>query len=74
MTTKKKHPDEVQFNKFVNQAKREVVGFEELINRFERNLSVLGRSKSTFDNYALLVALISLYFGKIRTKLDPEQV
>jgi hypothetical protein len=47
MTTKK-HPDELRFNKFVNQAKREVVDFESLINRFERNLSVLGRSTSIF--------------------------
>jgi site-specific recombinase XerD len=34
----------------------------------------LGRSKSTFDNYALHVASISLHFGKIPTELDPEQV
>lgn len=34
----------------------------------------MGRSKSTFDNYALHVASISLYFGKIPTELDPEQV
>jgi integrase/recombinase XerD len=35
---------------------------------------VLGRSKSTFENYARHVASISLYFGKIPTQLDPEQV
>jgi hypothetical protein len=28
-------------------------GFEELIDRFERTISVLGRSQSTFRNYAL---------------------
>jgi hypothetical protein len=34
----------------------------------------LGRSQSTFSNYARHVAAISLYFGKIPTGLDPEQV
>lgn len=42
--------------------------------RFERTISVLGRSQSTFQNYARHVASISLYFGKIPTELDPEQV
>ncbi|MFB9097718.1 tyrosine-type recombinase/integrase [Flavobacterium jumunjinense] len=58
----------------MNQAKREVPRFEELLNRFERTVSVLGRSQSTFNNYARHVASISLYFGKIPTELDPEQV
>jgi integrase/recombinase XerD len=34
----------------------------------------LGRSQSTFNNYSRHVASISLYFGKIPTELDPEQV
>lgn len=42
--------------------------------RFERTVSVLGRSRSTYENYARHVAAISLYFGKIPTQLDPEQV
>jgi site-specific recombinase XerD len=58
----------------LHQAKREVPGFEDLLNRFERNISVLGKSQSTFENYARHVASISLYFGKIPTQLDPEQV
>lgn len=58
----------------MHQAKREVPGFEDLLNRFERNISVLGKSQSTFENYARHVASISLYFGKIPTQLDPEQV
>lgn len=58
----------------MHQAKRDVPGFEDLLNRFERNISVLGKSQSTFENYARHVASISLYFGKIPTQLDPEQV
>jgi integrase len=42
--------------------------------RFERTVSVLGRSESTFNNYSRHVAAISLYFGKIPTELDAEQV
>jgi site-specific recombinase XerD len=61
-------------NKILHQAKRDVPGFEDLLNRFERNISVLGKSQSTFENYARHVASISLYFGKIPTQLDPEQV
>jgi hypothetical protein len=30
--TKKKHPDALRENNIVNQAKREVLGFEELID------------------------------------------
>lgn len=42
--------------------------------RFERTVSVLGRSASTFSNYSRHIAAISLYFGKVPTELDPEQV
>lgn len=42
--------------------------------RFERTISVLGRSKSTFSCYSRHVAALSLYFGKLPTELDPEQV
>jgi integrase/recombinase XerD len=58
----------------LNQAKREVPRFEGLITRFERTISVLGRSQSTFNNYSRHVAAISLYFGKIPTELDSQQV
>lgn len=48
--------------------------FESLLYRFERSISVLGRSKSTFENYARHIASISLHYGKIPTELDPEQI
>ena len=48
--------------------------FTELMYRFERNMSLLGRTPSTFANYAHHVATISLHFGKIPTELDPEQI
>ena len=73
MTTKK-NPDALREDKHLNQAKREVPVFTELLYRFERTISILGRSQSTFQNYARQVASISLYFGKMPTELDPEQV
>lgn len=45
-----------------------------LIHRFQRNLSVLGRSRSTIENYSRHLASISLYFNAIPTELDPEQI
>ena len=49
-------------------------GFSELLDRFERNISVLGRSKSTFNCYSRHIAALSLYFGKSPIDLDSEQV
>ena len=49
MATKKKSVEELRENKIINQAKREVPGFAELLHRFERTVSVLGRSQSTFS-------------------------
>lgn len=49
-------------------------GFQELIRRFERSISILGRSPSTFKNYSMHVAAIALHYGKIPTELDQEQV
>jgi len=51
-----------------------VPDFEVLIHRFERSISVLGRSPSTFKNYSMPIAAIALHYGKIPTELDQEQV
>ena len=58
----------------INQAKREIAGFEDLLYRFERTVSVLGRSRKTFECYSRHVAAIALYHSKLPTDLDPEQV
>jgi integrase/recombinase XerD len=58
----------------LHQAQREVPGFKELLYRFERTVSVLGRSEATFNNYSRHVAAVALYFGKLPTALDPEQI
>lgn len=48
--------------------------FAELLQRFERNISILGRSGKTFDNYSRHVAALALRFKTLPTELDPEQV
>src|SRR5690554_2929481 len=74
MVTKKKSPEELRTNKYLNRACSEITGFSELLQRFERNISILGRSKSTFNNYSRHVAAMALHFGCLPTELDPEQV
>ena len=58
----------------MNRASSEVNGFSELIQRFERNISIQGKSPRTFDNYSRHVAAIALHFKTLPTELDPEQV
>jgi hypothetical protein len=45
-----------------------------LLQRFERNISVLGRSQRTFDNYSRHVAAMTLHFQCLPTEMEPEQV
>ena len=58
----------------MHRACREVLGFEALLARFECNISVLGRSPRTFDNYSRHVAARALHFQCLPTELDAEQV
>jgi len=51
-----------------------VPGFSELLARFERNISVLGRSRKTYENYSRHVAAMALHFGCLPTELDADQV
>lgn len=58
----------------MNQACREVEGFESLLIRFQQHISVLGRSQRTFENYSRHVASMALHFQCLPTDLDEEQV
>jgi site-specific recombinase XerD len=42
--------------------------------RFQRNVSVLGRSQKTFECYSRHIAAMALHFKCLPTELDPEQV
>ncbi|QOR74643.1 hypothetical protein IMZ16_04200 [Cruoricaptor ignavus] len=56
----KKSPEDLRTNKLLNRASSEINGFAELLQRFERNISILGRSRRTFDNYSRHVAALAL--------------
>jgi hypothetical protein len=45
-----------------------------LLERFERNISILGRSQRTFDNYSRHIAAMALHFACLPTELDEEQI
>lgn len=67
-------PEALRYNTYLNRACREVTGFKELLERFERNLSILGRSHRTFDNYSRHIAAMALHFGCLPTELDEDQI
>ena len=69
MVTKKKSPEELRWNKYLNRACREVNGFAELRQRFERNISIPGTSKKTFDDYSRRIAAMALHFQCLRQQL-----
>lgn len=70
----KKSLEELRENKLLNRVCREVPDFGKQLARFERNISVLGRSRKTYENYARQVAAMALHFGCLPTKVDLEEV
>jgi hypothetical protein len=53
---KKKAPEDLGQHTLIAQARVQVTGFAELIDKFEKKLSILGRSPSTFKNYTRHIA------------------
>jgi site-specific recombinase XerD len=56
------------------RARIEVSGFEAQIAKFEKKLSVLGRSPSTCKNYSRHLAKMALHFECLPTELDEDQL
>ena len=44
------------------------------MQRFQRNIALLGRSQRTFESYARHIAAMALHFNRIPTEVDPESV
>jgi len=44
------------------------------LKRFERNISILGRSERTFENYIRHIAAMPLHFQCLPTELDEELI
>jgi integrase/recombinase XerD len=51
-----------------------VEGFSFLLQRFERKISILGRSPRKFDNYSRHIAAMAIHFGCLLTELDEDQI
>lgn len=45
-----------------------------MADKLEKSIEIAGKSKSTFNNYLRQLAKISLHYGIVATKLEPEQV
>lgn len=58
----------------MHRAIAEVPDFKALIDRFERTISVLGRSERTFESYGRCIAALALHYGKTPTLLDEDQI
>ena len=56
------------------QASRKVKGFSEEIQKLKVNLSVDGKSKSTYQNYARHLATLALHFNALPSLLSQEQI
>lgn len=51
-----------------------VEGFDALYKRYERKMSLAGRSKSTMTNYGRHIASIALHYHMLPTDLDQDQI
>lgn len=71
---KKKRPEDLGQQTLIAQARAQVTGFSALIDKFEKKLSVLGRSPSTFKNYGRHIAKMALHFDCLPTELEEDQV
>jgi hypothetical protein len=51
-----------------------VKGFNELIEKLRRNISIQEKSESTFKNYATHLASMALHYDCLPTDLDEDQI
>ena len=58
----------------IDRAKKEVTGFSTMFAKLEQKVTPAGLSQSTLVNYGRCTAKISLYFKRIASRLDEEQI
>ena len=71
---KKKNPEDLGQHTLISQARSKVNGFACQMDKFEKKLSVLGRSRSTFLNYSRHLAKMALHYDCLPTTLDEDQI
>jgi integrase/recombinase XerD len=58
----------------MSRARNEVTGFSTQMDKFQKKLSILGRSESTFKNYSRHLAQMALHFRCLPTEVDDDQL
>lgn len=48
--------------------------FEKVVRKLEQQVTLLGQSKSTLNNYIRRIALFVIHFGKLPEQIDPEEI
>ena len=71
---KKKPADQIGQHTLLVQASKQVIGFSEQIQKLKVNLSISGRTQSTFLNYSRLLAAMALHFKCLPTALSESQI
>jgi len=62
------------YETLVQQAINKVTGFELLYKELERAINVSGKSTSMLTNYSRHLAHLALYYDRLPTELDSEEV
>ncbi len=68
------HTAAPDYETLVQQASGKVTGFSQLYKELQRAINVSGKSTSTLTNYSRHLAHLALYYDKLPTELDSEQV
>jgi len=55
-------------------ASDKVKGFNKLIEKFRKNISIQGKSDSTFKNHDMHLATMALHFDCLPKELDEDQI
>ena len=58
----------------VEQAVVLVPDFEKVVHKLEQQVTLLGQSKSTLDNYIRRIASFVIHFGQLPEQIDPEEI
>lgn len=51
-----------------------VPGFEEVVKKLDQQVTLLGQSTSTFNNYIRRIAMFSLHFGELPENIEEEEI
>jgi len=59
---------------YYDEACRKVTGFEKMALHFMQRLVIVGRSRSTHENYLRQMAKMALHSGKTPLEMEPDEI